>query len=212
MAERSKLPYLMATINEIQRLANLVPFNIPRKLTRLVSVNGYALEAGTAISACVSLLLYDEKIFPKPYEFKPELGRRLCIGRDLAKLELFLFFANFMNRYQVLPSEHHSLPSLKLRDFFLFFLLCSTMVLDNLKRLERKRTFRSRLRVHGLTLGIIVGVAALAYGLRKAALALRGQFDHRVDRYHEEVEDFMYNREMAAKRRQMIEQMANQKS
>lgn len=44
--------------------------------------------------------------------------------------------------------------------------------------------------------------------VRKAALALKGQVDMRVNRYHEEVEDYIYNQELAEQRRQQIENMA----
>jgi cytochrome P450 len=35
-------------------------------------------------------------------EFVPfSVGRRVCLGETLAKTELFLFFANFLQRYEV---------------------------------------------------------------------------------------------------------------
>lgn len=60
------------------------------------------------------------QVFPEPYKFKPErfidesgklikvdelvpfsIGKRQCPGEGLARMELFLFIANFFNRYQV---------------------------------------------------------------------------------------------------------------
>ncbi|KAI6222435.1 hypothetical protein M3Y99_01500700 [Aphelenchoides fujianensis] len=83
-------------------------------------LNGHVLEAGTAINALISLVHYDEKFFPDPLEFKPErfldasgklkkieqfvpfsLGSRMCLGMELARIEMFCFFANFLNRYKV---------------------------------------------------------------------------------------------------------------
>ncbi|CAJ0954202.1 unnamed protein product, partial [Mesorhabditis belari] len=72
LADKKQLPYLNATINEIQRLANLLPVNIFRKTTEDVTINGYNLPRGTTVIPQISTVMYDEKLFPSPHSFKPE--------------------------------------------------------------------------------------------------------------------------------------------
>uniref|UniRef100_A0A183CBW3 Unspecific monooxygenase n=1 Tax=Globodera pallida TaxID=36090 RepID=A0A183CBW3_GLOPA len=49
VSDRSELPYTNAVICEIQRVANLVAFNLLRRLTRDVTIDGYLLKTGTAV-------------------------------------------------------------------------------------------------------------------------------------------------------------------
>ncbi|EGT54930.1 hypothetical protein CAEBREN_30586 [Caenorhabditis brenneri] len=108
IADRNNLNYVNATINESQRLANLLPMNLSRTTTADVRNRG---------------LPYPKryKIFPEPYEFRPErfleegtgnlkkveelcpfsIGKRQCPGEGLAKMELFLFFSNLFNKFRV---------------------------------------------------------------------------------------------------------------
>lgn len=119
VSDRAALHYTNATINEIQRLANLVPINLMHKLTRDVVIDGYQLRKGCAITPQISAVLADDKIFDNPNEFRPErfldeagklkrvdelipfsIGKRQCLGEPLARMELFLFFANLLNQYK----------------------------------------------------------------------------------------------------------------
>jgi cytochrome P450 family 33 len=46
--------------------------NLIHKTMRDVEVNGYRLKEGTAIVPQISTVLFDEKIFPNPEQFRPE--------------------------------------------------------------------------------------------------------------------------------------------
>ncbi|CAJ0952689.1 unnamed protein product, partial [Mesorhabditis belari] len=72
LADKNHLPYLNATINEIQRMANLLPTNLFRKTTEEVQVMGYKIPKGTIVIPQISVVLFDEKLFPSPLSFKPE--------------------------------------------------------------------------------------------------------------------------------------------
>uniref|UniRef100_A0AC35FRH0 Cytochrome P450 n=1 Tax=Panagrolaimus sp. PS1159 TaxID=55785 RepID=A0AC35FRH0_9BILA len=131
LADRNSLSYCNAFIYEVQRLVNLLPQNLPHKLTKDVEIRGYKIPKNTVILPQVSSVLYDEKAFPNPETFIPErfldsegqpkridefipfsLGKRQCLGESLAKMELYLIIANFFNQYKLEP-ENGSLPSMK---------------------------------------------------------------------------------------------------
>ncbi|EGT52403.1 hypothetical protein CAEBREN_31240 [Caenorhabditis brenneri] len=120
-SDRNNLNYVNATINESQRLANLLPMNLSRTTTADVEIAGYRIPKDTVITPQISSVMYDPEIFPEPYEFRPErfleegtgnlkkveelvpfsIGKRQCLGEGLAKMELFLFFSNLFNKFKI---------------------------------------------------------------------------------------------------------------
>jgi cytochrome P450 len=120
MSDRSELPYTCAVINEILRLANLLPLNLPHRTIRDVVVNGFEIPKNTIIIPMISTVLYDEEVYPEAHSFKPErfldkngqlksydefvpfsIGKRQCLGEGLARYEMFLFTANLFNNFKV---------------------------------------------------------------------------------------------------------------
>ncbi|KAF1758767.1 hypothetical protein GCK72_015227 [Caenorhabditis remanei] len=106
--DRPNLNYINATINETQRLANLLPMNLPHATSADVVIAGYSIPKDTVIIPQISSVMYDPEIFPEPYEFRPErflesdgslkkveelvpfsIGKRQCLGEGLARMELF---------------------------------------------------------------------------------------------------------------------------
>ena len=61
MDDKARLHYVNATINEIQRLANLLPNNLMHTTTKEVEIEGYKIPADTVIIAQISSVMYDEK-------------------------------------------------------------------------------------------------------------------------------------------------------
>jgi cytochrome P450 len=49
LADRSRLPYVEATILEVMRFKTILPLGLPRETTREVEVNGYTIPAGTSV-------------------------------------------------------------------------------------------------------------------------------------------------------------------
>ncbi|CAK5083546.1 unnamed protein product [Meloidogyne enterolobii] len=125
MSDRTRLPYLNAVINETQRLANLLPINLAhRTMSDANILNKFNLKKGTPIVPQICC------IFPRPYRFEPErflddqgmlkrveqlipfgIGKRICMGESLARMEIFLFASNFFSHFEVLPVDPLNPPS-----------------------------------------------------------------------------------------------------
>uniref|UniRef100_A0A914QLN5 Cytochrome P450 n=1 Tax=Panagrolaimus davidi TaxID=227884 RepID=A0A914QLN5_9BILA len=133
LADKSSLIYVNAFINEVQRSVNLLPLNLLHKTLKDVKIGNYFIKKNTIVVPQISVVMYDEKIFQEPHKFKPErfiddanaelkkidelvpfsIGKRQCLGESLARMELFLFVANFYNLYKVTPIDPSNLPSLE---------------------------------------------------------------------------------------------------
>ncbi|GMT36806.1 hypothetical protein PFISCL1PPCAC_28103 [Pristionchus fissidentatus] len=131
MQDKNSLPYTTAYINELQRWANILPLNLLRKTTKEITIKGVRIPSDTAIAPQISMVMYDPEVFPDPMSFNPDrfidesgkvktikqflpfsIGKRACLGEGLARMELFLFFANLVHRFNITPKDSESLPSL----------------------------------------------------------------------------------------------------
>ncbi|CAJ0568430.1 unnamed protein product, partial [Mesorhabditis spiculigera] len=131
-AEKQRLPYLEATIAEIQRLANIAPFSMPHRNFRETTLDGYRIPAGSTIFMNLYTTLMDPSVFEHPSQFRPArflsssggldrammaaalpygLGSRMCMGETIARLELFSVIGHLLRRYsfEKVPSETYSL-------------------------------------------------------------------------------------------------------
>ncbi|KAM3620490.1 uncharacterized protein V6R79_024303 [Siganus canaliculatus] len=118
MEDRVNLPYTDAVIHEIQRIGNIVPLGVPRMTNTDIELQGYTIPKGTMIIPNLTSVLLDKNEWETPLTFNPghflnaegkfakqaafipfAAGKRLCLGENLAKMELFLFFTSFMQRF-----------------------------------------------------------------------------------------------------------------
>ena len=124
MANRNALPYLEATIHEINRLCTIAPFGVPHMAHRDSIISGFDIKAGTDVWSNIWAAHHDPEVWPNPKMLQPErfldenncfkkreewipfsLGRRMCIGEQLAKTELLLFTAALFQRFRFSPPE-----------------------------------------------------------------------------------------------------------
>ncbi|CAI2354663.1 unnamed protein product [Caenorhabditis sp. 36 PRJEB53466] len=127
LTDKTKTPYLNATVNEVQRIASILNVNIFRQVTENTEVDGQPISAGTAITTHLALIHTDEKLFENHTEFRPQrflenegldkklipfgIGKRSCLGESLARAELYLILANMILEYDL--EAVGEMPSIK---------------------------------------------------------------------------------------------------
>ncbi|XP_002740620.1 cytochrome P450 2U1-like [Saccoglossus kowalevskii] len=133
LEDKRKLPYLEATIMEIQRMANVAALS-RHCTTRDTEFHDYVIPQGTLVYLNIWSAHFDQKHWKEPYKFQPErfigddgkvvkqdafipfgTGRRICLGEQLAKMELFLFFSALLQQFKFTIPEGGPTPSLKAR-------------------------------------------------------------------------------------------------
>ncbi|XP_069767188.1 cytochrome P450 2D26-like [Narcine bancroftii] len=130
LEHREEMPFTNAVIHESQRLGNIIPNSLPHQTYRDTTVMGYTIPKGTTIIPNLTSALFDEDIWMTPHEFNPghflnsdgnfvkpeafipfSAGHRVCLGEQLAKTELFLFFTSMLQRFIFLLPENEPRPS-----------------------------------------------------------------------------------------------------
>jgi cytochrome P450 len=72
MEHKDKLPRVEAFILEVQRLANLVPLNLPHAPKEGFTYNGHLFPKGSIVFFILDSVLSDPEIFPEPSKCRPE--------------------------------------------------------------------------------------------------------------------------------------------
>lgn len=129
--DRCMLPYTEAVVCEIQRISNVAPLGIVHRCTETVKFGGYIIPKDTIALVSLYSMHMDEAYWKDPYSFRPErfldehghfiyhenflpfgLGKRRCMGENLAKSSLFLFFASFMHSFNIRVPKGEPLPDI----------------------------------------------------------------------------------------------------
>ncbi|XP_072049222.1 cytochrome P450 2J4-like [Amphiura filiformis] len=119
-----KLPFTEATIMEVQRIASIVPLGVPHIAATDTTLRGYFIPKGTMIMPNLWAIHHNKDKWDEPEKFKPErfldsngdlchqteyvpfsTGRRACLGENLAKMELFVFFTHLLHQFSFWKSD-----------------------------------------------------------------------------------------------------------
>ncbi|XP_013393102.1 cytochrome P450 2C31 [Lingula anatina] len=129
LADRPNLPYVNATLMEIQRCNYIGPLSLPHKAIRDTTINGYVIPEGTPILANFWSVFMNEKNWPNPREFRPSrfldedgnlkkietfipfsLGKRSCPGETVARQEMFLVVTALVQAFTFHVPEGEAIP------------------------------------------------------------------------------------------------------
>ncbi|XP_072245931.1 cytochrome P450 2J6-like isoform X2 [Leuresthes tenuis] len=118
LTDRENMPYTDAVIHEMQRMGNIIPLNVVHMTSRDTTLDKYTIPKGTMIIPSLHSVLHDELMWETPHSFNPHhfldkdgkfrrreafapfsLGKRACLGEQLARMELFLFFTSLLQRF-----------------------------------------------------------------------------------------------------------------
>ncbi|KAM9763027.1 cytochrome P450 2J2-like isoform 2-T2 [Menidia menidia] len=131
MSDKENMPYTDAVIHEIQRMGNIIPLNVTRMANKDTILNNYTVPKGTMILPVLNSVLKDETVWETPHTFNPRhfldqdgkfrkreaflpfsAGKRVCLGEQLARMELFLFFTSLLQRFSFVVPDGEQ-PSLE---------------------------------------------------------------------------------------------------
>ncbi|XP_038070165.1 cytochrome P450 2J6-like [Patiria miniata] len=125
LSDKAYLSYTEATICEIQRISTILPLSAPHYCAEKTTISGYNIPKGTFVLANLWHSHFDPSVWAEPREFRPERfldedgklrhrdefipfgnGRRVCLGENLAKMELFIFFTHLLHHFTFKKPRH----------------------------------------------------------------------------------------------------------
>merc|ERR1712192_73135 len=72
VADMVNLPFVQATISEVQRMAKVVPLSLNHRNTTSTEAGKWVFPAGSVFFANLSAIMMDPVSFPNPEQFDPE--------------------------------------------------------------------------------------------------------------------------------------------
>ncbi|KAF8376303.1 hypothetical protein PRIPAC_82732 [Pristionchus pacificus] len=125
MADQQKMPYARACVLELQRFANILSTNVQRVTVRDTEISGHKIPKDTWVNGDIHFLMANDPNFKRPKEFRPErylqedgktlrkelvertlpfsLGKRVCAGEGIARVELFLGLISTFQNFKISP-------------------------------------------------------------------------------------------------------------
>ncbi|XP_067675688.1 cytochrome P450 2U1-like [Haliotis asinina] len=122
MKDKTNLPYVGATVLEVLRFADIAPTAVPHAVAQDVQFRGYTFPKGVTVMLNLDSVLQDKDVWGDPQNFRPNrfldgegkiqkreefipfsLGRRICLGESMARMELFLFLTTMIQKFRFVP-------------------------------------------------------------------------------------------------------------
>ncbi|KAK6187480.1 hypothetical protein SNE40_005497 [Patella caerulea] len=130
--DRKSLPLTEATILEVQRLGDVVPLSVPHAVAEETVINGYRIPTNAIILPNLSSVLNSKELWGDPEVFRParfldketkllkvdahipfSLGKRMCLGESLARMELFIFLTMMLQSFTFILPDTEPSPCLQ---------------------------------------------------------------------------------------------------
>ncbi len=113
--------YLTATVHETLRHKPVFLFTIPREVMEPIEIGGWTYRPPVHLAACTYLMHHNPELYPNPHEFRPERfieetrqartwlpwggGRKHCLGRHFALMEVKAILREVLSTKRVLPAS-----------------------------------------------------------------------------------------------------------
>ncbi|KFW64192.1 Cytochrome P450 2J2, partial [Pygoscelis adeliae] len=110
--------YTSTVLSEVLQMGNIVPLGVPRMSTSDTTLAGFHLpKYGTTLMTSLTSIMFDKNVWETPDTFNPEhflensqyrrreafplfsAGKRACPREQLARTELFIFFAALLQKF-----------------------------------------------------------------------------------------------------------------
>jgi len=130
MSDLVALPYLQATIAEVQRITCVAPLSLPHVTTSATSIGRFSFPAKSTFFANLSHFANNPDTFNWPHLFNPErflspegrfmkhenvlpfgFGLRYCLGESLARSQIFIFLATLLQEVVICPPKQQPPPN-----------------------------------------------------------------------------------------------------
>ena len=126
MTHSQQMPYCMAVVYEIFRIASVAPLGLPHKTSEEVKIRDFIIPRDTMVMANLWSVNYQSDLWKNADKFFPEnflqedgslsltsvrnlasfsLGVRRCPGERFAKFQLFVLFTNFLRHFDFVMAK-----------------------------------------------------------------------------------------------------------
>ncbi|XP_060072856.1 steroid 17-alpha-hydroxylase/17,20 lyase-like [Ylistrum balloti] len=125
--DRSRYPVLEATIKETLRMASVLPVGFPHRTMEDTKLSGLYVPKDTMVLMNIWAIHHDKQAWHDPYTFNPGrfldecpgerysylpfgIGNRVCLGSTISKMEIFMYCACLLSRYELVCPQGDPLP------------------------------------------------------------------------------------------------------